>query len=64
MTQPLLQPSVDILSVSELRLVEEPPPQLSPEHQRAGDRVWDEKAQANPSLFVDVGKRDSCSDRR
>ncbi|MFD3381960.1 MULTISPECIES: NUDIX hydrolase [unclassified Streptomyces] len=51
MTQPLLQPSVDILSARELHLVEEPPPQLSPDHQRARDLVWDEKAQGNPGLF-------------
>ncbi|WP_308406595.1 NUDIX domain-containing protein [Streptomyces sp. AC555_RSS877] len=35
----------------ELRLVEAPPPQLSPEHQTARDRAWNQAVQANPSLF-------------
>ncbi|MEU9900748.1 NUDIX hydrolase [Streptomyces phaeochromogenes] len=51
MTQPLLHPSVDVLEAHELRFVEAPPPQLSREHQQAQDRIWDEKARANPGLF-------------
>ncbi|WP_235882313.1 hypothetical protein [Streptomyces apricus] len=51
MTQPLLQPRVDVLHARELRLVEEPLPPLSPEHEQVLDRIWEEKAQANPGLF-------------
>ncbi|MFE7927546.1 NUDIX domain-containing protein [Streptomyces sp. NPDC057456] len=51
MTPHPTQPAVDVIEATELRLVEEPPPQLSAEYQAARDRAWDELAQANPSLF-------------
>ncbi|MEV6532761.1 NUDIX domain-containing protein [Streptomyces sp. NPDC051639] len=51
MTQSAAQPAVDVIEATELRLVEEPPPQLSTEHRAARDRVWDELATANPALF-------------
>ncbi|MFE9446354.1 NUDIX hydrolase [Streptomyces sp. NPDC006602] len=51
MTQPSTHPPVDVIEATELRLVEEPPPQLSAEHRAARDRVWDELASNNPALF-------------
>jgi 8-oxo-dGTP pyrophosphatase MutT (NUDIX family) len=50
-TPPRTQPAVDVIEATELRLVEEAPPQLSAVHQVARDRVWDELAKANPFLF-------------
>ncbi|MEU9405774.1 NUDIX hydrolase [Streptomyces sp. NPDC048281] len=51
MTQPSTQPPVDVIEATELRLVEEPPQQLSAEHRAARDRVWDELASNNAALF-------------
>ncbi|WP_316779715.1 NUDIX domain-containing protein [Streptomyces sasae] len=45
------RPPVDVIEATELRLVEEPPPQLSAEHRAARDRVWDELASTNSALF-------------
>ncbi|MFE7077731.1 NUDIX domain-containing protein [Streptomyces sp. NPDC057620] len=45
------QPTVDLLDVRELRLIEVPRPPLPPEHQTARDTLWDKAAQANPALF-------------
>lgn len=42
---------VDLFDVHQLCLKEVEPPKLSPEDQRARDRVWDKAVQANPSLF-------------
>ncbi|MFD8305068.1 NUDIX domain-containing protein [Streptomyces sp. NPDC059690] len=44
-------PPVELIEVTELRLVEEPPPQLSAEHRAARDHVWQELAGDNPALF-------------
>lgn len=51
MPPPSTRPSVDVIEVTELRLVEEPPPQLSAGHRAARDRVWDELARTNSALF-------------
>ncbi|MGW2234047.1 NUDIX hydrolase [Streptomyces sp. NPDC001759] len=51
MTQPSTQPPVDVIEATELLFVEEPPPQLSVEHQAARDRVWEALAANNPGLF-------------
>lgn len=48
---PSTRPSVDVIEATELRLVEEPPPQLSAGHRAARDRVWDELARTNSALF-------------
>ncbi|EPH45116.1 NUDIX hydrolase [Streptomyces aurantiacus] len=44
-------PSVDLLDVRRIRLVETPAPQPPPGEQLAMDRAWDEAVRANPSLF-------------
>ncbi|MEU9153662.1 NUDIX domain-containing protein [Streptomyces sp. NPDC048417] len=51
MTQHSTHPPVDVIEATELRLVEEPPPQLSAEHRAARDRAWDELASTNSALF-------------
>ncbi|MBO4253181.1 NUDIX hydrolase [Streptomyces griseorubiginosus] len=51
MPPPSTGPSVDVIEATELRLVEEPPPQLSAEHRAARDRVWDELIRTNSALF-------------
>ncbi|MEU5243827.1 NUDIX hydrolase [Streptomyces asoensis] len=51
MTQPSTHPPVDVIEATELRLVEEPPPQLSAEHRAARDRIWDELSSHNRALF-------------
>ncbi|MFJ9729695.1 NUDIX hydrolase [Streptomyces sp. NPDC101209] len=51
MTPPSTHPTVDVIEATELRLVEEPPPQLPAEHRAARDRIWDELADANTALF-------------
>ncbi|GAA0956038.1 hypothetical protein GCM10009550_41620 [Actinocorallia libanotica] len=45
-----LQPA-EFLDVRRLRLVEVVAPGLSPDHQAARDRVWDEAVEKNPALF-------------
>lgn len=44
-------PAVEILPVRDVRLVETPPPELSPGERSAMDRVWEEAVLANPALF-------------
>ncbi|CAL9566508.1 hypothetical protein SUDANB15_04714 [Streptomyces sp. enrichment culture] len=48
----MTQPSgVDLFGADRLRLVEAPPPRLSPEERRAMDDAWDAAVRANPALF-------------
>ncbi|MEU5591682.1 NUDIX domain-containing protein [Streptomyces sp. NPDC020298] len=48
MTEP---PAVELLRARDIRLVETPPPELSPGERSAMDRVWEEAVRANPALF-------------
>ncbi|WP_327325640.1 NUDIX hydrolase [Streptomyces sp. NBC_01210] len=48
MTQP---GGVELFDADRLRLVEAPPPRLSPEDRRAMDDAWDAAVLANPALF-------------
>ncbi|MFF4395087.1 NUDIX hydrolase [Streptomyces sp. NPDC001480] len=48
MTEP---PAVELLPARDVRLVETPPPELSPGERSAMDRVWEEAVLANPTLF-------------
>ncbi|MGW7258339.1 NUDIX hydrolase [Streptomyces sp. NPDC054834] len=48
MTEP---PAVELLRARDVRLVETPPPELSPGERSAMDRVWEEAVRANPTLF-------------
>ncbi|MEV5998997.1 NUDIX domain-containing protein [Streptomyces griseomycini] len=48
----MTQPSgVDLFDADRLRLVEAPPPRLSPEDRQAMDDAWDAAVRANPALF-------------
>ncbi|WP_223190481.1 NUDIX hydrolase [Nonomuraea terrae] len=52
MTEQLLQSSgVELLDVRGIRLVEGPPPYVSPEDEAAMNRVWEESVRDNPLLF-------------
>jgi hypothetical protein len=42
---------VELFDADRLRLVEAPPPRLSPEDRRAMDDAWDAAVRANPALF-------------
>lgn len=52
MTEPQAQPNgVELLEARRLHLVEATAPRVSPEHQQAMNRVWDETVRSNPALF-------------
>nr|WP_241562614.1 NUDIX domain-containing protein [Streptomyces hoynatensis] len=50
-TESLSPAGVDFFEVHRLRLREVGAPQVSPEEEAVGDRVWDKAVRANPSLF-------------